>query len=77
MTQKTDWYIYEGKGEQRHRIELPEAPPWRIFDRAAKEQHGPGFQVGDEELRQGRVSCPICGVEFTLRPAGNRWTVAE
>jgi nitrite reductase (NADH) large subunit len=32
-------------------------------------------QVGEEELRQGRVTCPICGVEFALRRAGNRFEV--
>ncbi len=29
-------------------------------------------QVGEEELRQRRVTCPICGAEFVLRQAGNR-----
>ncbi len=33
-------------------------------------------QVGEEEIRQGRVTCPICGVEFTLRTTGNRMDVA-
>jgi NAD(P)H-nitrite reductase large subunit len=33
-------------------------------------------QVGEEELRQGRVTCPICGAEFVLRPAGNRLEAA-
>ncbi len=29
-------------------------------------------QVGEEELRLGRVTCPICGAEFGLRVSGNR-----
>ncbi len=29
-------------------------------------------QVGEEELRLGQVSCPICGAEFSLRVSGNR-----
>jgi NAD(P)H-nitrite reductase large subunit len=29
-------------------------------------------QVGEAELREGRVTCPICGAEFVLRPAGAR-----
>lgn len=32
-------------------------------------------QVGAEELRQGRVACPICGVEFALRRVGDRFEV--
>lgn len=32
-------------------------------------------QVGEEELRLGRLTCPICGVEFALHPAGDRFEV--
>ncbi len=32
-------------------------------------------QVGDEELRQARVTCPICGAEFVLQQAGDRLEV--
>jgi len=31
--------------------------------------------VGEEEVRQGRVTCPICGVEFSLQRVGNRYQV--
>jgi len=30
-------------------------------------------QVGKEEIRQGRVTCPICGAEFALRRTGDRF----
>ncbi len=32
-------------------------------------------QVGEEELRLGRVTCPICGAEFTLHPEGGQLKV--
>jgi NAD(P)H-nitrite reductase large subunit len=32
-------------------------------------------QIGEEELRQGQVTCPICGAEFTLRQTGDRLDV--
>ncbi|MGB9722322.1 MAG: NAD(P)/FAD-dependent oxidoreductase [Chloroflexia bacterium] len=34
-------------------------------------------QVGEEELRLGRVTCPICGAEFALRASGNRIEVSS
>jgi len=34
-------------------------------------------QVGEEELRLGRVTCPICGAEFSLRVARERVEVGS
>jgi len=34
-------------------------------------------QVGEEELRLGRATCPICGAEFALQVSGNRLEIGE
>lgn len=33
------------------------------------------MQLGEEDVRQGRITCPICGAEFVLRPLGNRFAL--
>ena len=33
------------------------------------------IQIGEQELREGRITCPICGAEFGLRPTGDRFVV--
>ena len=58
----------------------------RLFD--VRHWAGPGaevlcpvckflVQIGEEELRLGRVTCPICGAEFVLRVSGNRLEIGE
>ncbi len=64
--------------------EVPEELKRRLFDlrywgRAGNEVLCPVckflMQVGEEEVKAGRVACPICGVEFELRRTGDRFVI--